>query len=152
MDLNMYFTEKKNNEVIWICVCVIFIFALIFCFYYLMQKYRNETFENNCGNDCSVKKYSKKYLDRRKIKLHYSPHCGYCTEFLPEWEKFNNYVLDNNLDIHVEKINCDKNMNLCQGIQGFPTVLLYKRNGDIIKMENYPRTREGLLDFIKANQ
>ena len=138
--------ETKNTKYI---IIVIIILLLIICvFYVLYSKTTLEHFDkNNCESGmCQLKK-------KHKLCLYYTDWCGYCKEFVPEWNKFNDYVSSNNLknDLVLEKYNCEGNNSKCKNVNEYPTVILYKKNGQEIKMSSDPRTKEGLLNFIKVN-
>jgi thiol-disulfide isomerase/thioredoxin len=81
------------------------------------------------------------------LVLFYAHWCGYCTKFMPIWEK-----LEKDLDIKTIKINCPENENLCDkyNIQGYPTIKLFKNEQEIDF--NKSRTYEGVMEFVKENK
>ena len=86
-----------------------------------------------------------------ELNLYYTEWCGYSQRFLPVWAEFEQYAASNNLNIKLNKIDCDKEKEKCQSIPGFPTIILSK-NGKQISMDyKYPRTVDGLKKFIAEN-
>lgn len=84
----------------------------------------------------------------KKVVLYYSPTCGHCHAFMDTWNKFEMFANSNkNMYTIATKINCSENE--CK-VDGYPTVLLYKSNGDVVQFDK-ERTFENLLDFVKNN-
>jgi len=95
-----------------------------------------ETPKSNTGNE---------------IVLYYTSWCGYSRQFLPEWQKFEEYAKNNLKNLKVTTIACESgNENLCtqKGIEGFPTVVLYPKNGTEITFDK-ERKMEKIIDFVK---
>lgn len=85
-----------------------------------------------------------------KIVLHYAPWCGHCQNFMPIWNKFEQYVNKNLKNkLIASKINCEANRDFCTKITGFPTIIFYKSDG---KTETFlqGRTFDNLVTFVKS--
>lgn len=88
-----------------------------------------------------------------EIILYYANWCGFSRSFLPEWEKFESYAKTGLPDVRVSRVLCEgDNEQTCsqKGIQGFPSVVLYKPNGAEITFDD-SRTSDKLIDFVKKN-
>jgi thiol-disulfide isomerase/thioredoxin len=88
-----------------------------------------------------------------EIVLYYSPGCGYCKMFMPEWDKFEQRASRELPRLSVKKINCEgENGQMCfqKGIQGFPTVIMYLNNGSQVAFEKN-RTADDLVMFVNEN-
>lgn len=101
---------------------------------------------------------SNKNNDKNKLVLYYMNSCNACINFLPIWkqiiEKYNSNIASN---IDFKMIDCQKNMNLCQtfNIMQYPTIILYKTNGNNINFYAYSndknQTLKNLQHFIEKN-
>lgn len=83
-----------------------------------------------------------------KLGVYYTNWCGHSQRFNKDLD--NGLEKDiNELNVSVERIDCDKNKNLCQslGIPGYPTLLLHKEN-ETVQYEG-DRSRTDLLNFIE---
>lgn len=99
-----------------------------------------EGFNNNSNS---------KINGQNEIILYYATWCGYSRMILPEWEKFEKYAKDNLKNIKVSSFKCeggDEKTCVDKGIQGYPTIILIKSNGDKIQYDG-ERTVKGLIDF-----
>jgi len=80
----------------------------------------------------------------------YAPWCGHCKRMAPTWEQLAE-AYKGTEGVKIAHVDCtadgNVNRNLCdgQGVNGFPTVIIYK-NGE--KVEEYAGKRE--LDALKA--
>ena len=75
--------------------------------------------------------------------------------FLPEWEKFEKYARDNFPNLVVKSLRCeggDEETCAQKGINGYPTVILYKdmteSNGLTFDDD---RKHDKLVEFVKNN-
>nr|QBK88350.1 MAG: thioredoxin [Mimivirus LCMiAC01] len=87
-----------------------------------------------------------------KLVLYHASWCGHCKNFMPEWKKFKKFAQLHMKYIDVVDIQCDDKANeqICKEkrITGYPTVLLYTKDG---KQKPFPyseRTMENLRKFI----
>lgn len=85
--------------------------------------------------------------DSKKCILFYAPWCGYCKQFMPAWNKFEEKMKNK---INIEKIDCVENPEQCKkyDIQGYPTIKLV--NGNKITEFNGPRNVESLIKFVST--
>jgi hypothetical protein len=87
--------------------------------------------------------------------MYYTQWCGYSKIFLPEWKIVKDKIsreLGNS--VAFEEYDCDTSKEKCynDGINGYPSVTLRKQDGSIINYpDNYPRTADLVVDFIKKN-
>lgn len=90
------------------------------------------------------------------IVLYYAMWCGYSKMFLPEWEKFEKYARDNLPNLTIKSVRCeggDEATCTQKGVQGYPTVILYKdglteSSGITFDAD---RTHDKLVEFVKNN-
>ena len=90
-------------------------------------------------------------LENNKVKVNYywMEGCGHFEEFNDEWNKFEN-ITKNHPDVTLTKIESQSNniptehQNM---IEGYPTVILEKKNGDLI-LYNGKRTQPGLSAWL----
>jgi thioredoxin domain-containing protein 5 len=85
----------------------------------------------------------------------FAPWCGHCKRLAPTWEELGKTFADND-NVKIAKVDCtsDENSNkeLCnaQGVNGFPTLVLYK-DGEKVEEFNGKRTSEDLESFINKH-
>jgi hypothetical protein len=112
---------------------------------YLLYNNKLESLNQESKNE---EKNVSKSKDSTKLGVYYTNWCGYSQRF--------NKDLDNGLEkdisdlnVSVERIDCDKNKNLCKSldIPGYPTLLLHKEN-ETVQYEG-DRSRTDLLNFIE---
>ncbi len=85
--------------------------------------------------------------DSRKpvLKLYYTNWCDWSKKFLPVWDQLNGKLQG----VKMEKIDCEKNPDQCQGVAGFPFIVLQRGNDRINYKGN--RTVKDLQIFVKNN-
>jgi thioredoxin 1 len=76
----------------------------------------------------------------------WAPWCGPCQDVAPEIDKL---AEEKQNKLKVGKLNVDDNRRLVikYGIQSIPTLILFK-NGEVIKIIKYARTKEEILEEI----
>lgn len=87
---------------------------------------------------------------KHNLILYYAMWCGNCKNFIPTWSQFDEWAKTNLKNVRVSSVRCeDGNEATCsqKGIQGYPTVMLYLKDGSERMFEG-PRTVEGLKKFI----
>lgn len=88
-----------------------------------------------------------------EIILYYATWCGHSKNFLPEWEKFENYAKNYLQNIKVRREQCENgNEKFCteKGVHGYPTVIFYLKNGSK-QIYSGERKMDNLIDFAKKN-
>lgn len=68
----------------------------------------------------------------KELVLYYASWCGHCKTFMPIWDNFALQFADESRGVRVRKVECNESTKeMCQseGIQGFPTIVLYE-NGN----------------------
>ena len=108
---------------------------------------QNNGYQNNGDQQTNIE--SK--LPDAEIILYYALWCHHSRTFLPEWEKFVSKAEAELPNISVSKIRCeggDQATCFQKGIEGFPSVIAYKKDGTEITY-NGERRAEKLLEFAK---
>lgn len=85
-----------------------------------------------------------------EMVLYYTSWNGYSKTFLPEWERFEHYAVQNFKNLRVKQILCDGgNEPICmqRGVEGYPTIMLYLDDGTEIKFDR-ERSFQSLIDFV----
>ena len=111
--------------------------------------------EINTSKD--LDKYTKKY-DVVIVKFRVS-WCGYCKKLAPIWERLNKKHDGNTLKsgrtVKLVSLDCDKHKKLAKshGIQGFPTIKIFKEDGQIqyLKIRS-GKSLQGLLHKLQLHQ
>jgi hypothetical protein len=80
------------------------------------------------------------------LKLYYTNWCGWSKKFLPIWDELTKKVKN----INMTKIDCEKNKDMCDGVPGFPYLVLEKKQDDKITYKG-DRTVDGLLGFLEKH-
>jgi thiol-disulfide isomerase/thioredoxin len=84
--------------------------------------------------------------------------CGWSKKLQPEWDKFRQLIIDNNLNhIEVYDIKCDNDSNsqICKeyNVRGYPYIVIEKMTNTNNQSEriiyDQDRTAENLLSYIK---
>ena len=85
-----------------------------------------------------------------KLILYYAPWCPHCTHFKPEWSIIESDAELANAGVKCEAIDCDAKKEKCGDVKGFPTIMLYKSNGESVEY-NGARKKEDIKKFVKEN-
>lgn len=94
---------------------------------------------------------------KTKLSFYHMDGCGYCQIFKPEWENLKNTAASTELQnvLELEENNCRQNPAECiansEYIKGFPTIILTNIDGTKVIYNDYPRTHNSVLNFIKEN-
>lgn len=84
-----------------------------------------------------------------------APWCGHCQKLKPEWDRlYEDYK--NSRSVLIADVDCiGSGQALCQKyqVQGYPTIKIFKKDGDISRPTDYNGAREysGLKRFVEAN-
>jgi thiol-disulfide isomerase/thioredoxin len=118
---------------------ILAILVIIYFLYKYMKPKRQVSFSPN--NKIIPAKYN--------LILFYSDNCGHCQDFKPIWNNFKKQYLNK---INIEEINIQDSefAKLNIDIEGVPMVMLETDKGKFF-MKSYPRTVEGIKQFIEAN-
>ncbi|KAH8827187.1 thioredoxin-like protein [Flagelloscypha sp. PMI_526] len=92
---------------------------------------------------------------------HFSPWCGHCKAFAPDWEKLygmvdadvGSEVAKGREEVRLRQVDCAVNGDLCNknGIAGYPTLIMY-RDGAEVEQFKGARDMEKLKSFITKHQ
>lgn len=84
-----------------------------------------------------------------RLILYYTDWCGISRQFKPIWDKFSQ---ENKTKVITIAINCEIDKDACNlQLKGYPTVILYKANGQKIEFTEQ-RTLQNLHNFINKNK
>jgi len=126
--------EFKLELKIYIVLILVSILSLLFYFFYPTSGQREKL--NKKDN----------YSSQPILKLYYTNWCGWSKKFLPVWNQVDKLQ---QIRIPMEKIDCEKNKEQCNGIPGFPYVVLEKNKERIEYKGN--RTAKDIVNFVKTN-
>lgn len=158
-------SDNKIQIALWVVLGVFIVAVIIFAVFYPNRFRRmdnNESFENldalmetpasvnDSGDDDPKKVFSS---TKPTMVLFYAPWCGHCKTMKPDYEKLRKKYMKNP-NKNVVMINCDDHKEFASkaGVQGFPTLRLYKNPKDD-KYVDYdgPRTAEAIETFLSDN-
>ena len=103
-------------------------------------------------------------IERDSVVLYFAPWCGFCKKFEPVYHEVSKKSQKLNSNVNVVRFNMDKHnkevqdnnigvnlfgTNVSQDVKGFPTVIMYKKDGQR-SLYKGPRTEESLLATIAA--
>lgn len=131
----------KNTKYVLIVVVIIGILYLL---------YKNHSESLSPSESTPVQKSEENKKSNTKLSVYYTNWCGYSQRFNKDLDDgLENDI--NKLNVPVERIDCEKNKNLCEsvGVPGYPTVLLHK--DDKIVQYNGDRSKTDLLNFVTNN-
>lgn len=160
------FDFLKNEHIVNTCVVILLIAILFMTFVNFNQINNTQQQENYCGCDKPVQQtiYNLKNVaadntlknidndNKNKLVLYYAMWCGYSRQFLPTWEQIKLEIL-NTSDINTvcEQYDCSQQQNNCDGIEGYPTIILIKPDGTKIPYNN-ARSLEAMMSFVNENK
>jgi protein disulfide-isomerase-like protein len=158
-------SDNKIQIALWVVLGVFIVAVIIFAVFYpnrfrkmdnkesfnnLDSLMENPASTNNSSDDDPKKVFSS---TKPTMVLFYAPWCGHCKSMKPEYERLRekyNKIPNKN----VVMINCDDHKDFASktGIQGFPTLRLYKNPKDN-KYVDYegPRTADAIETFLSEN-
>ena len=129
---------------IYIVLFLVFVISLLLILYFTLQKPRQPDQSSQTVERIQPMQPAQQRLP--VLKLYYTNWCGWSKKFLPVWNQLKTFK---KLNIPMEKIDCEKNKEQCNGIPGFPYVVLETRNKRIEYKGN--RTARDIENFVKNN-
>jgi thiol-disulfide isomerase/thioredoxin len=84
-------------------------------------------------------------LNNPSIILFYANWCGYCKEFMPNWNRFKMLLQDKEINIY-EIESSNKFINKIKNFNGFPSIY-YIDNNQVIEY-NDKRDYKSLINFV----
>ncbi len=143
-----------------IAILVIIIIIVYFNKKLCLRKIQQEVESNEGYNSTNVQKPTTQPITqpttdeiKGELILYYATWCGYSRMFLPEWDKFEKHARENLPQLRVIKQKCeggDERTCTEKGIEGYPTVILYRNDGKEISFDK-ERTFDKLIEFVKSN-
>ena len=96
-------------------------------------------------------KYKEGFEGQKELLLLHMEGCPHCVRLMPEWNAF---TQENDTGIKTRMVERKEDPELVSkhGVQGFPAILLLDGGGEKLKTYDGPRTKDGLLQFCKANR
>jgi len=138
---------------IYIVLFLVFVISLLLILYFNLQKPRQPSGPSQPSQQSrptrptpSIQQRLPNNINQPVLKLYYANWCGWSKKFLPVWDQLKAFK---KLNIPMEKIDCEKNKEQCNGIPGFPYVVLETRNKRIEYKGN--RTARDIENFVKNN-
>jgi hypothetical protein len=126
---------------------IIFIILFVFIGLYLCYSISEVVIKK----DLPVKEsFNKPDEKQDEIVLYYAEWCGISRAFKPIWDDFKLAATKSNPDLKITEVRCEGDMqDYCnqKGVEGYPTVYLYKKNGGELLYEGN-RTKSALLTFV----
>ena len=135
---------------IYIVLFLVFVISILLILYFNLQKPRQPSQTVERIQPMQPMQPMRQRLPNNTnqpvLKLYYTNWCGWSKKFLPVWNQLKTFK---KLNIPMEKIDCEKNKEQCNGIPGFPYVVLETRNKRIEYKGN--RTARDIENFVKNN-
>jgi protein disulfide-isomerase-like protein len=157
-------SDNKIQIALWVVLGVFIVAVIIFAVFYpnrFRRMNNNENFDDysalmeNMSSSDETDDDPKKVFSSTKptMVLFYAPWCGHCKTMKPDYERLREKY-KKNPNKNVVMINCDDHKEFASkaGVQGFPTLRLYKNPKDD-KYVDYdgPRTAEAIETFLSEN-
>lgn len=158
-------SDNKIQIALWVVLGIFIVAVIIMAVFYPSRFSRGmnnkESFDDysalmeNMSSSDETDDDPKKVFSSTKptMVLFYAPWCGHCKTMKPEYERLREKYMKNP-NKNVVMINCDDHKEFASkaGVQGFPTLRLYKNPKDD-KYVDYdgPRTAEAIETFLSDN-
>ncbi|POS78513.1 protein disulfide-isomerase [Diaporthe helianthi] len=81
----------------------------------------------------------------------YAPWCRHCQTFAPKYEAAAKTLREQNIDVKLAKIDCQRFSTFCQDymITAFPTLKIFKEGRELYHEYDGPRRSSAIVDFVK---
>lgn len=81
----------------------------------------------------------------------YAPWCRHCQTFAPKYEAAAKTLREQNIDVKLAKIDCQRFSTFCQDymIRAFPTLKIFKEGRELYHEYDGPRRSSAIVDFVK---
>lgn len=163
-----FFKNLSNLDLLMIVIVVIITIALILNFNkvnniepvineqsggcpYVAEDLTNIDSPIPSSQNATVSNSQNDNTDKQKLTLFYTNWCGYSRQFFPEWKKLKELLKNK---VNFEEYDCDVSKNVCaqNKINGFPSIVLTKTNGEKLSYsDRQPRTAELVAKFATEN-
>lgn len=79
----------------------------------------------------------------------FAPWCGHCKTLAPHYVEAAK-TLHEEYEIPIAQIDCTENQELCmeQGIRGYPTLKVFKKNGELVSDYQGQRSKDAIVQFM----
>ena len=126
---------------------------LCIALYCVSQQQSNESLNDNCVKNLKKPQIEEENAHNQypQLLLYYTNWCGFSREFLPEWEKVKEQILNKNIIIKCKEYNCALEKQQCDknNIRGYPSIILHKSDTSaIIYPDDKPRNVEHIIAFV----
>lgn len=158
--MNFKSLTQDNRLLYFICIILLIsLISLVTTMVFGNTNSHQDSYQDDYNDPIKKEPFENKSVEVRNtptIVLYYAMWCGYSKMFLPEWEKFEKYARDNLPNLTVKSVRCeggDEATCTQKGVQGYPTVILYKdglteSSGITFDAD---RTHDKLVEFVKNN-
>jgi Thioredoxin len=148
---------------VFIIVILVIVLIILYIFHLIKTKKQNNTNECKCNTNITqpVRSTSEapktenndKKTQSNIIALYYGNGCIHSKMFLPLWDELKRKINSGELgsNINSKEYECSAEKNECEKnkIEGVPTIILHKINGDSINYpSDKPRNVESIKEFI----
>ncbi len=163
--------EDKNNDIIdktkqYIIdyknylILIIVVVVLVILYYYnydWINKKVNNMYNNDDSDDDSDDNLNKKLNTNIKvieevkpnITLYYANWCPHCNSLKPIWNKFFEKNKDNG-KYDIKAVDCSESC-LNPNVEGYPTILLTKSNGEVSDFSGEIKNEKDLENYVFKN-
>lgn len=84
----------------------------------------------------------------------YAPWCGHCKNLAPEYQKVAEHFNKEGSDVSIAKVDATKESELASkyGVEGFPTLLLFKKGSETGKAYAGDRSSQAIISWIERQR